>query len=1166
VASGEVVLTQTDLRRDGVLPLILSRTHVSSYRVGRMFGRSWASTLDQRLEVDRDGVCYAAADGMLLQYPTPAGDQPVWPVAGPRLALTATLYGYQISDAVRGRTLHFGRPGPDLREGVSSWPLTAATDRTGNRIDLEYGEGEELVAVRHSSGYHVAVDSARGRITGLRLTTPDGGDHVVARYRYDDLGQLTEVVNSSGESMVFDYDADGRLISWQDRIGGWHRFDYDPGGRCVRTTGADRMLERRLSYDLSTRTTTVTDSLGHTSGYVCNERGQVVRRTDELGRVTVLEWDRYDRLRSRTDPLGRATSYRYDDDGNLTRVIRPDGGVVALTYNAMRQPISVTAADQTVRRFDYDHLGNLTAVTDELGAVTRYGYEWHGRLASVAGPTGAGYRLVTDPAGLPVQVTDPTGAATQYQRDAFGRPARITDALGGTAELGWTVEGKLAWRRLPDGALERWRYDAEGNLLEQVDPAGGVTRFEIGQFGLVTVRTDPDGSRLEFDYDTELRLTAVTNPQGLVWRYEYDPAGQLVAETDFNRHTIRYRHDAAGQLVARTNGAGQTLQYRHDPLGNLVEQRSDSDELTTFRYDPAGQLTHTRNGDAEVAIDFDPAGRVVAETCNAATVASHYDAAGRRVQRRTPSGAEATWSYDPRGLPVALHTAGHAMSFSHDPAGRETARHLDTAVNLAQTWDANHRLVAQTLAAATSGTPRVIARRQWSYRPDGRPTGVDEDLGGPRRFDLDTAGRITAVHGGNWTERYTYDPAGNLIDATWPASGTDTLDADTQGAREYAGTLITRAGRVRYEHDECGRVTLRQQKRLSGKPLTWRYTWNAEDRLTSVTTPDGTVWRYRYDPLGRRIAKLRLDAAGTVVEQVDFRWDGPVLAEQTRHVTADTDRAAHDHITVWDWAPGTYRPLTQSERTTMRDAPQEVIDQRFYAIVTDLVATPTELVDTDGNIAWRHQPTLWGGTTAATGPADCPFRFPGQYHDPETGAHYNVHRYYDPTTARYHTPDPLGLTPAPNPHTYVPNPQVGIDPLGLDPGGGEGPVRDFAHGTTPASAESITTGGLNEAAGRDLTTGGRYAQPGAFHTFEVTPTRTEGLQVAYEMGLKNDQTGSVVTILRLPASTFDALAAEGHVRVESIPGVDIPQTVFLPGGFPRINLEGRWLPILKPGG
>ncbi len=66
VASGEVILRQTDVALAGVLPLVLERTHVSSYRCGRWFGISWASTLDQHLEVTDNGVYLAAADGMVL--------------------------------------------------------------------------------------------------------------------------------------------------------------------------------------------------------------------------------------------------------------------------------------------------------------------------------------------------------------------------------------------------------------------------------------------------------------------------------------------------------------------------------------------------------------------------------------------------------------------------------------------------------------------------------------------------------------------------------------------------------------------------------------------------------------------------------------------------------------------------------------------------------------------------------------------------------------------------------------------------------------------------------------------------------------------------------------------------------------------------------------------
>lgn len=79
--------------------------------------------------------------------------------------------------------------------------------------------------------------------------------------------------------------------------------------------------------------------------------------------------------------------------------------------------------------------------------------------------------------------------------------------------------------------------------------------------------------------------------------------------------------------------------------------------------------------------------------------------------------------------------------------------------------------------------------------------------------------------------------------------------------------------------------------------------------------------------------------------------------------------------------------------------------------------------------------SLWGQVIAvsATPGLDCPLRFAGQYHDDETGLHYNLYRFYDPGTASYVSPDPLGLQPAPNDHAYVLNPLIWADPLGLVP-------------------------------------------------------------------------------------------------------------------------------------
>jgi YD repeat-containing protein len=69
-------------------------------------------------------------------------------------------------------------------------------------------------------------------------------------------------------------------------------------------------------------------------------------------------------------------------------------------------------------------------------------------------------------------------------------------------------------------------------------------------------------------------------------------------------------------------------------------------------------------------------------------------------------------------------------------------------------------------------------------------------------------------------------------------------------------------------------------------------------RVTAVTTPDGTEWCYRYDPLGRRTAKQRLAADGTTVaEHVDVTWDGTTLIEQTT-TTWPTSSTAHTATTT----------------------------------------------------------------------------------------------------------------------------------------------------------------------------------------------------------------------------------------------------------------------------
>ncbi|RKN40048.1 DUF6531 domain-containing protein [Streptomyces hoynatensis] len=1036
MATGEVLMSAVDVELPGVLPLVVERHHISSYRGGRCFGRSWASTLDQRLVLDQGGVRLHTADGMVLDYPVPLADPglPVLPVEGPRwgLAWDGRPGGPLTVRQPTGHLLHFGpvpgRPGGEL-------PLQAVTDRHGNRIDVRRDEAGHPTELAHSCGHRVGVTTAHGRITALRLLS-DPRQPVLLRYGYDEAGNLAEIHNSSGVPLRFRYDEERRLTRWEDRNGHWYAYAYDEAGRCVHATGSGRHLEYRYAYDPDNRRTTATDSRGHDTVYEFNDCYQLVAETDPLGNTSRTQWDRYDRVLSTTDPLGRTRSFAYDEEGNLVAETRPDGRQMRAEHNAFGQQTSVVEADGTVWRQEFDERGNLVARIDPLGATTRYAYDERGRITSVTDPSGHTTAIETDAAGLQRRITDPLGGTVSYERDAFGRPVAVTDPLGAVHRAEWSVEGRLLRTVDPEGGTETWTWDPEGNCLSHTTADGATTHYEYGPFDLPTAETRPDGARYVLEHDTELNLARITNPQGLTWTYERDAAGRLIAETDFDGRTHTYAYDAAGQLLARTNSLGQTIGYRHDLNGEIVEQVADG-RRTTFAYDPHGRVLRAANPDAEVSFERDLLGRPLRETVNGATVAHTYDPLGRPLSRVTPSGHRTVIGYDAAGAPASLTSAGRPIRFERDAAGREIRRTIGERqpLCLAQEWDVLSRLTAQSFAAQAG----PLWRRSFAYRPGRLLSALDDSRRGTTAFTHDALGRVTGVSAPDGEETYRYDAAGNQTHARWPG---EAFDTEAAGERAYTGLRLTRAGGIHYTYDAEGRVVLRRRKRLSKKPETWRYTWDAENHLTDVLTPDGAHWHYLYDPFDRRIAKQRLDEDGTVLAQITFTWSGSELVEQSA-----TGRDGAERTTLtWDYDQ--LRPLAQTERTLPGDpaaglpqdppragqAPQEEVDARFYAIVTDLAGAPTELVGEEGEVAWAARRTLWGAGEHGRGdPAATPLGFPGQYADQETGWYYNYHRHYDPVTGRYASPDPLGLAASANPVAYVEDPQRFADPTGLAP-------------------------------------------------------------------------------------------------------------------------------------
>jgi len=1042
VATGDVLLTETDVSLPGLLPLVLERTHRSSWRTGRWFGPGWLSSLDQRLEVNAGRVRGAFADGRIVTWHLPSEGDAVVPESGPVWTLRRTSReSYEVHDPRRGLTWRYERR-PGHYQGVfgaGEFPLVSVADRAGHEVSFQYDASGAPEAVTHSGGYQVEVTVADGLVAALTVA---GDDEPLRRFSYDEDGNLTEVINSSGLPLRLSYDDSGRLTGWEDRNGQFYRYAYDDeSGRCVSGEGPDGTLSGTFTYE--TGVTRWTNFGGAVTSYELTDSGLLAALTDPLGNTTRWEHDDRGNVLAVSDPLDRVTRYVYNAHDNMTAVIRPDGAQALAEYDQRCLPVLITDPDGSAWRQGFDEHGNRTSVTASDGAITRFEYDEHHHLAAVIAPDGSVTHVACNTAGLPESATGPDGQETRYERDHAGRTIRIASPDGGVTAMDWTPEGRPAACTLPDGSTEAWTWDAEGNLSRHVSPAGAVTTYEYGPFDKPIAKTGPSGARTEFGYDHELHLNRVTHG-GLTWHYDVDLAGRLTAETDFNGATTRYQYGPDGLPVARISATGEETAYEYDVCGNLVAQRSD-DTVTTFGYDAAGRIIQARNADADIRLERDPLGRITAETCNGRTTATAYDSAGRVVRRVTPSGAETLWSYDISGLLTEMTSTGQQLWFGYGPGGQETHRGLPGGLTITQDWDLCGRLTTQALSSP--GGPEV-QRRTYSYRPDGFVTGIDDLLAGSRSFSLEPTGRVNTVRGSEWNERYAYDPAGNVT-------------SDAQGARDVDGTLTTRAGNIRYRHDAAGRVVARTRPRISRKPETWHYTWDTDNRLISATIPDGTIWRYRYDPFGRRIAKQHFTSGDELLEETRFTWDGLVLAEQTE-ITAD-----HERVTTWDYRPQSFTPLSQSTVTTARDAPQEEIDRQFSSIVTDLTGTPTELIGADGTLAGYQRRTLWGETTWYPSGIGTPLRFPGQYEDPETDLHHNGQRVYDPAVGAYLSPDPLGLAPGPNPHAYVPNPLAEIDPLGLM---GCGPHLALGHTGLMETVEygGKTFTGRNENALRDF--------------------------------------------------------------------------------------------------
>ena len=273
-------------------------------------------------------------------------------------------------------------------------------------------------------------------------------------------------------------------------------------------------------------------------------------------------------------------------------------------------------------------------------------------------------------------------------------------------------------------------------------------------------------------------------------------------------------------------------------------------------------------------------------------------------------------------------------------------------------------------------------------------------------------GRIQQEKSGTQRHSFYFDPASNLINDP-------TEKVINNRLSHYQG--------VRYTYDSLGNLTECQTANGDSQ----RYTYDLKHQLIRADIHNRYTtesWVYDYDPLGRRIAKSKLNKQGEKQCHTQFIWAGSHLVQEIRKGKngAETDRT----FTYIYTHPDSYEPLAQCYKEG--DNAEHTVNY-FHC---DQIGVPREMTDSQGKLIWKGRYDAWGqlihdSNRHAQRSTHQPFRLQNQYFDQETGLHYNFLRYYEPALGRFITQDPIGLMGGMNVYQFANNTQAWVDPLGL---------------------------------------------------------------------------------------------------------------------------------------
>jgi RHS repeat-associated protein len=409
-----------------------------------------------------------------------------------------------------------------------------------------------------------------------------------------------------------------------------------------------------------------------------------------------------------------------------------------------------------------------------------------------------------------------------------------------------------------------------------------------------------------------------------------------------------------------------------------------------------------------------------------------YDALKRLITVQNPFGLMLTYTYDAVGNRTQMQDSlGGVTTYIYDADNELTSEQFggsgQTPLRIDMTYNADREILTETRFSDLAGT-QVVVNSNYTYNADGQVTSLLDRNGGGTvvasftyTYDLDN--RVATEVNMGMTTTYTYDADSELTEETSPLA-TIYYTYDAGGNRTSNNSVIGSGNQLLSDND-------------------WIYTYDAVGNLIEkvgvATGPDkGLAWTYTYNNRNQMTSAVEVKG-GTTLASVTFTYDvfGNRIEEDASGSMLPTQvaRFAYDRQNVW-------ADLDGSNNLVMRRVFLGTVDSVAARIsasgtvawyLVDRLGSVNVLTDSTGAVIDRILFDGYGNILSQTNPAASDrYLFTGREFDRVTGLQYNRARYYDPTTGRWTSRDPVGFDAGDtNLYRYVSNGPTGAtDPTG----------------------------------------------------------------------------------------------------------------------------------------